>query len=203
MTRLLPTRSLALSLVVFATSVGVSSAQAQSPYGAPTRSAIDEAVIAWDAGDPQLARHLVREARREAPDDELVATAIQVELDPHVVLGLDAAGRTSAMAELQAIDAQRDTAHIVGIVSGAVGLVGVFLALSLPALIDPMCSLGCEEQNGLRFGGGLTGIGALIGAGVAIGMHVDAGGWLQRWADGLRAGSGAVALRPTSFTLRF
>lgn len=203
-----PTAPLLSALLLVATTLVVGApalAQPAQTYGAPTTT-LDRAVIAWEAGDPPLARQLAREARRESPDDaltRLVATGLQIELDPHVLLNLGAEERSAAVSELDAIDAQRETAHIVGIVSGGVGVVGLFLALSLPALLEPTCSLVCDQYDGLRFGGGLVGIGALVGAGVAIGMHADAGGWLGRWGEQRRIGVGSVSLRPSSIAVRF
>ena len=206
MPTLISARAIAVLVLVTTLVVGARAlAQSAPTYGAPTTT-LDRAVIAWEAGDPQLARQLAREARRESPDDaltRLVATGLQIELDPHLLLSLGADQQTAAVAELDAIDAQRETVHIVGIVSGGVGLVGLFLALSLPTLLDPTCSLVCDRYDGLRFGGGLVGIGALVGAAVAIGMHADAGGWLGRWGEQRRIGVGAVSLRPSSILVHF
>ncbi len=196
-------------LALIALASPLSAQEAATGYaavGEPGVTTLEEAVLAWDAGDVALARLRAREARRAAPNDQLarlVDVAIATNLDPHLVLELDATARGVAIDELREIDAQRETAHIVGIVSGAVGLIAIFVALSLPALIQPMCSLGCEDMNPFRFGGGLAGIGALIGGGVAIGMHVDAGGWTERWADGRRASGPTLSLGPTSITIGF
>jgi hypothetical protein len=177
----------------------------QPAYAPAVRSPIDEAVIAWDVGDRPLAVRLAREARREAPDDalvRLVSTGLSIDLDPHVVLTLGEAERAAALAELDAIGAQRDTGHILGIVSGGVGAVALLVVGYLPTVIEPSCSIGCETSDRIRFGGGVVGIAALIVGGVAVGFQVDAGGRTSRWGESLRGG-GTMTLGPGSLRLTF
>lgn len=204
--------SLALALlasVCGATALGATArAQDAAAYGVEVgpRSSVDEVVIAWDVGDHALARQLAREARRDAPDDalvRLVSTGLSIDLDPHVVLVLGEAERAAAVAELDAIGAQRETGHILGIVSAGVGVIAALVVGYLPVLVEPSCSFSCETSDRIRFGGGVVGIAALIVGGVAVGFQVDAGGRTSRWGEGLRAGTGSLTLGPGTLRVTF
>lgn len=173
------------------------------PPDVALRQSLEQVAAAWSSGDPVLARRLAVDARRAAPEDpmtRLVLSAVRTELHPHVVLQLDAEARQRATDELDAIDAQRLHGHIVGIVSGVVGLAGIAIAVYVPELMatSMSCGLTCPSFDTLHFVGGSIGLLALVGAGVALGLQVDAGARLGRWADGLR-----VDLGPGSLALRF
>jgi len=175
-----------------------------SPLPAPTEDPqLGDAVLAWQSGEPRLSLELARGALRaspESPSARLVEAAVRNDLDPTIVLALDASGQRASLDEFDAIGQQRMHAHIVGIVSGVVGLIGVLVAAYLPSLVDVSCfTPGCEEnRRQMRFIGGTLGIAGLVGGGAGIGLHVDAGARWGRWADGLR-----VEVTPTSLALRF
>ncbi len=164
---------------------------------------VDDAVIAWHAGQERLALELARDALRTSPESpraRLAEAAVRNDLDPAIALALDASGRRASLDEFEAIGQQRMQAHVVGIVSGVVGLLGVLIAAYLPTLVDMSCfTPSCEEnRRQMRFIGGTIGIAGLVGGGVGVGMHVDAGARWGRWADGLR-----ISATPTSLALRF
>lgn len=176
------------------------SPDAPDPMGDPR---IDDAALAWRTGQPTLARDLARaalSAHPEHPRARLVEAAIRTQLDPAIVLALDPLEQRASLEEFEAIGAQHLHAHVVGIVSAGIGLVGVLVSIYLPTLVDSSCfTPACEEnRTSMRASGSLVGVLGLIGGAVGIGLHVDAGARWGRWADGLR-----VSVSPGSLALRF